>query len=228
MRIKTIILIVLVCILTIAIVAGLFGLLVGEVPAGSTQTLPTAEVQEYQGERLSSVRDFRENSIHGPQNVDLGSYRLLITGLVNTPQNITYRDVLEKFPQFRKVVKLYCVEGWKVTILWEGVRVSDLVSSSDPLSSAKYVIFYAEDGYSTSLPLEYLENREILLASRMNNLTLPAERGFPFQLVAEDKWGYKWIKWVKEIRLSEDADYRGYWESRGYSNDADLNRGYFG
>jgi len=228
MRIKTIILIILVCLLTIAIVVGLFGLLVGEVPAGSTQTLPTAEVHEYQGERLSSVRDFHENSIHGPQNVDLGSYRLLITGLVNTSQNMTYQDVLEKFPQFRKVVKLYCVEGWKVTILWEGVRVSDLVASADPLPSAKYVIFYAEDGYSTSLPLEYLENREILLASRMNNLTLPAERGFPFQLVAEDKWGYKWIKWVKEIRLSDDADYRGYWESRGYSNDADLNKGYFG
>jgi DMSO/TMAO reductase YedYZ molybdopterin-dependent catalytic subunit len=59
-----------------------------------------------------------------------------------------------------------------------------MVSSADPLPSAKYVIFYAEDGYSTSLTLEYLENRDILLASRMNNITLPAARGFPFQLVA--------------------------------------------
>ena len=41
----------------------------------------------------------------------------------------------------------------------------------------------------------------------------------PFQLVAESKWGYKWIT---RIELSDDADYEGYWESRGYSNDADL------
>lgn len=122
---------------------------------------------------------------------------------------------------------LYCVEGWSVTILWEGVRISDLVASAAPLPAAKYVIFYAEDGYSTALPLEYIEKREIILASGMNNLTLPAERGFPFKLVAEDKWGYKWIKWVREIRLSDDPDYRGYWESRGYSNDADLGRSYF-
>ena len=40
--------------------------------------------------------------------------------------------------------------------------------------------------------------------------------------MAESKWGYKWIKWITRIELSDDADYEGYWESRGYSNDADL------
>ena len=56
----------------------------------------------------------------------------------------------------------------------------------------------------------------------MNNITFPPERGFPFQLVAESKFGYKWIKWITEIELYDDADYRGYWESRGYSNNAEL------
>ena len=60
--------------------------------------------------------------------------------------------------------------------------MSDLVASADPLPAARYVIFYAEDGYSTALPLEYLDDREIILASKMNNITLPDERGFPFQL----------------------------------------------
>ena len=46
------------------------------------------------------------------------------------------------------------------------------------------------------------------------------ERGYPFQVVAEDKLGYKWAKWVTGIEVSNDADYRGYWESRGYDNDA--------
>ncbi len=65
------------------------------------------------------------------------------------------------------------------------------------------------------------------MAYKMNGLTLPPERGFPFQLVAEKKWGYKWIKWITGIELSDDEDYRGYWESRGYSNEADLEKGFF-
>jgi DMSO/TMAO reductase YedYZ molybdopterin-dependent catalytic subunit len=62
----------------------------------------------------------------------------------------------------------------------------------------------------------------------MNNITIPDERGFPFMLVAEDRWGYKWIKWVTGIRLSDDPSYHGYWESRGYSNIGDLNKSFFG
>jgi DMSO/TMAO reductase YedYZ molybdopterin-dependent catalytic subunit len=46
--------------------------------------------------------------------------------------------------------------------------------------------------------------------------------------VAEDKWGYKWIKWIERIELSDNAQYRGYWEQRGYSNTGDLNRSFFG
>ncbi len=57
----------------------------------------------------------------------------------------------------------------------------------------------------------------------MNGVVLPPERGFPFQLVAEDKLGYKWAKWIDRIELSDNADYKGYWEQRGYDNDADFN-----
>jgi DMSO/TMAO reductase YedYZ molybdopterin-dependent catalytic subunit len=45
----------------------------------------------------------------------------------------------------------------------------------------------------------------------------------PFMVVAESKWGYKWVKWVDEIELSSDTSYRGYWESRGYDNNGDRN-----
>ena len=55
-----------------------------------------------------------------------------------------------------------------------------------------------------------------------NGLVLPKERGFPFEVAAEGKWGYKWAKWIKEIELSDNPDFRGYWESRGYSNDGDY------
>ena len=56
----------------------------------------------------------------------------------------------------------------------------------------------------------------------MNNVTLPPERGYPFELVAESKWGYKWIKWLTTIELSDDDKYRGFWESRGWPNNGDI------
>ena len=62
----------------------------------------------------------------------------------------------------------------------------------------------------------------------MNNVTIPPEYGFPFQLVSESKWGYKWIKWVTKIEVSNDTNYTGYWESRGYTNGGDLNQSFSG
>lgn len=58
--------------------------------SGST-TLSAVEVRDYQGEKLDSIADFRENSILGPQQVDLATYQLQISGLVNQPQTHTYR-----------------------------------------------------------------------------------------------------------------------------------------
>jgi DMSO/TMAO reductase YedYZ molybdopterin-dependent catalytic subunit len=194
---------------------------------GGATPLAAAEVQSYEGKDLSSVADFRENSILGPQQINESDYRLTITGLTNKTLVYSYRDVLERYPHYSKVVTLHCVEGWDVTILWEGVMVRDLLSGSGPDPRANTVIFTAHDGYTTSFPLEYLMNRDIIMAYRMNNITLPAERGWPFQLVAEDKWGYKWIKWIEKIELSDDPGYRGYWEQRGYSNTADKGRSFF-
>jgi DMSO/TMAO reductase YedYZ molybdopterin-dependent catalytic subunit len=48
--------------------------------------------------------------------------------------------------------------------------------------------------------------------------------GYPFIVVAEEKLGYKWARWVTRIELSEDPDYQGYWEQRGYDNTADIGK----
>jgi DMSO/TMAO reductase YedYZ molybdopterin-dependent catalytic subunit len=72
------------------------------------------------------------------------------------------------------------------------------------------------------LPIDYLRDNKILMAYRMNEVVIPAERGFPFMLVAESKWGYKWAKWITAVEVSDDVSYKGYWEQRGYSNDGDL------
>jgi hypothetical protein len=187
-----------------------------------SSNLGEIEIREYEGENLSSIHAFPDNSISGPQYVDAENYRLIVTGLVDNPQEYTYAEVISNHQVYRKLVTLYCVEGWKATILWEGILIKDLVAEAQATLDATVAVFYAYDGYSTSLPLEYLIDNNILLAYRMNNVTLPPERGYPFQLVAESQWGYKWIKWVTAIELSSNEEFRGYWESRGYPNDADL------
>jgi len=189
--------------------------------------LKPVEVREYEGAKLSSVDDFRENSIKGPQHIDVDGYRLKITGLVENPKSYTYDEIVDHTQRYKKVVTLDCVEGWSATILWEGMLVRDIIADSGLLPSAKVVIFHAYDGYTTSLPIDYIMNNDIIMAFKMNEIPLPAERGFPFQLVAESKWGYKWIKWITEIELSDDENYRGFWESRGYSNTSDLDKDFF-
>jgi DMSO/TMAO reductase YedYZ molybdopterin-dependent catalytic subunit len=187
-----------------------------------TGVLAPVEIRDYKGQKLSSIDDFRENSIKGPQYINNKSYRLAITGLVDNPRIYTFDDVVNKHQHYEKVVTFYCVEGWDVTILWEGVLVKDLIEEAGVDPTANIVIFYAHDGYSTSLSLDYIVSNDILMAYKMNGIVLPPERGFPFQLVAESKLGYKWIKWITRIELSDDVNYRGYWESRGFPNDADV------
>jgi len=177
---------------------------------------------------VDADNDFRENSIKGPQEIDAESYMLRITGLVANSKNYTYDEVVNEHQHYEKVVTLNCVEGWSVTVLWEGVLVRDLLAEVEPLANAEVLIFHAYDGYTTSLPIDYIMDNDILMAYKIDDVILPPERGFPFQLVAESKWGYKWIKWITEIELSDDANYRGYWESRGYSNSADLDESFLG
>jgi DMSO/TMAO reductase YedYZ molybdopterin-dependent catalytic subunit len=197
------------------------------IPSGGATALQNAEVRMYEGKDLSSINDFRENSIKGPQYINISDYRLTVTGLTNTTNVYTYSGVLERFPHYSKMVTLFCVEGWDVSILWEGVQVRDIIREAGINPRANTVIFTAHDGYTTSFPLDYLMKNDIIMAYKMNNVTLPVERGYPFELVAQDKWGYKWIKWIEKIELTDDPAYRGYWEQRGYSNTGNLTENFF-
>jgi DMSO/TMAO reductase YedYZ molybdopterin-dependent catalytic subunit len=193
----------------------------------TVKALETVEVRQYQGQKLSSIGDFQENSIKGPQTVSLDGYHLKVSGLVDNPLALTYDQVLAH-DHFSKVVTLHCVEGWDVTILWEGVLIDDLLKDAKVKDGQLIVIFHAADGYTSSLTLDFIRKNKILLAYKMNGVTIPAERGFPFMVVAEAKWGYKWVKWVTEIELSDNLNYHGYWESSGYNNNGDQSGPMFG
>ncbi len=128
------------------------------------------------------------------------------------------------FPQESRVITMNCVEGWNYTALWTGVRISDLIAKAQPQREAKTAIFHAIGGkYSSALPLETIKVKKILLAFKINNITLPQDRGFPFMVVAREKYSYKWVQWVERIELS-DKEYEGYWEKRGFSTSADIKK----
>ncbi len=187
----------------------------------TVDSLKGAQIRVYQGEQLSSIADSRENSIKGPQYIERAKWSLTVDGMVDTPMTYSFDRLLATFPSDKQVRRLECVEGWGVTQLWEGIRIVDVLAKSAVQPAATTVIFHASDGYTTSFPVDYF-TREHLLVHELNAVDLPAERGGPLRLGAWSKWGYKWIRWIERIELSDDSDYRGYWESRGYDNDAEL------
>jgi DMSO/TMAO reductase YedYZ molybdopterin-dependent catalytic subunit len=189
-------------------------------PSAQSSPLP-GEIREYNGHALSPLSALLDVSLKGPQKIDIAQYRLKVEGLVETPTEYSYNEVLG-YPNETKEVTLNCVMGWKADLLWQGVLVSDLFAKVKVKPEANTVIFYAADGYSTSLPLTTILDKKMILAFKVNGVVLPDKDGYPFILVAEGKLGYKWCKWVTRIELSDNSNYRGYYESRGYSNDADV------
>lgn len=201
-------------------------------PRPTSQSTPTAslfpgEVTQYQGQNLTPVGVYinyltqhPDVAIAGTQNINRATYHLAITGLVNNPTNYTYDEAVNNFNSTVQVATLPCVEGWSVTMLWQGVPITDLLQQTGVGSTATTLIFLASDGYSTSLPLDYVRQNNIMIAYKMNNVTLTPQTGWPFFLVAKNQYGYKWIEWLTEINVSNDSSYLGYWESRGYPNNA--------
>ncbi len=179
------------------------------------------EVAEYQGIRLDPAVGPRDNSIKGIQLVDVNGYTLTVDGLTNAPATFSY-DEVKALPVQERLITLHCVEGWAATVLWKGALLNDLMGKAGVKPEAVTVIFGSVDGYTTSLPLKTVQDKQLILAYGANGLDLPPQMGYPFIVVAEDKLGYKWARWVNRITLSDDPNYKGYWEQRGYSNDADV------
>jgi len=182
------------------------------------------EATEYLGVKLTPISAQRNNALAGTQVINKDTYTLTVDGLVNKTLTLTYGD-LQAYPQVSKLATLPCVEGWSFIAKWTGPALASILDDAGVKPEAKILIFYSADSPSgyTSLDLSYIRDKNVIIALRLNDITMPQERGFPFQVVAEGKLGYKWAKWVTRIEVSDNENFRGYWESRGYSNSADAN-----
>jgi DMSO/TMAO reductase YedYZ molybdopterin-dependent catalytic subunit len=186
-------------------------------------TTGEVEATEYLGTKLAPIKDQLNNALAGTQIIDQDTYILTVDGLVDNPLALTYDQLLE-YPQESWLMDLNCVEGWDFTAKWTGPQLNSIFDDAGVQPEAKIAIFYTADdpeGYS-SLDLDYIRDNNIIIALKLNDITLPNDRGFPFQVVAKEKYGYKWAKWVTRIELSSNTDFRGYWENVGYNNTADV------
>ncbi len=181
---------------------------------------------EFEGVLLTPIEEQRNNGIKGTRYIDRGEYVLEVDGMVEEPLSLSYDEVLA-YPNVSRLVVLYCVEGWSFTAKWTGVPLNLILEDAQVSEGATTVVFHCDDGYTTSLELDYILENDLIIAYRLNDVSLPPERGFPFQLVAEGKYGYKWAKWITRIEVIE-GPYEGYWEERGYNNDAEVGGPAFG
>ena len=190
-----------------------------------TTPLPLAgEATEFMGHKLTPISAQLNNAIKGTEYINQDTYHLTVDGLVDHPLSLSYAD-LQAYPQIDQLMDLDCVEGWSFTAKWSGPSLSAIFADAGVQSGALIAIFYTVDvplGF-TSLDLKYIDDNNIILGMKDNDIVLPPERGFPFQVVAMNKFGYKWAKWVTRIELSSDTNFRGFWETNGYNNNADIN-----
>jgi DMSO/TMAO reductase YedYZ molybdopterin-dependent catalytic subunit len=157
----------------------------------------------------------------GIPRVDPHQWRLRIDGLVNSPVEYTY-DQLVSRPQNDIVRSFHCVTRWSIKdVAWEGLLIRDLLVPVGISSDANWLMFHCVDGYTAPVPLEDALKDDSILAFKLNGKPLSAEQGFPARPFIPGLYAWKSAKWVNRIELL--PDYRdGFWEMYGYHERADV------
>jgi DMSO/TMAO reductase YedYZ molybdopterin-dependent catalytic subunit len=170
------------------------------------------------GEGITPNDRFPVISINGTPAIDPSTYRLAVNGTVQNDLGFTLDD-LKALPAVSETATLRSVSGPEGRANWTGVMLRTILDMAVLESSSQKVVFRSADGYSTDLTVDEVLLADVLVCYEMNGEPLPAKQGFPVRIVVPDHWGYKWAKWVTNIEVV-DYDYKGYWESRGWSDNA--------
>lgn len=155
--------------------------------------------------------------------VDAKMWRLQIKGLVERPYALTY-DELKALPSVQRHATLQCISnevGGDLigNALWKGASLRDLLNRAGIKGSATELILRARDGYSDSVPLKRALAEGTILAWEMNGAPLAKQHGFPARVIVPGIYGMKNVKWLTELEVAS-FDYKGYWQSRGWSDEA--------
>ena len=155
-----------------------------------------------------------------PLVFDEANWRLKLHGAVTRPVALTWAEFSE-LPRIRSVSDFHCVTTWsRLDNVWEGTAFQTIAELVQPTPEARFVRFADHQGYDTSLPLAVAMDDDVLLATHHDGEVLSAEHGGPLRCVVPKRYGWKACKWLVEIEFLV-VDKLGYWEQRGYHNNAE-------
>jgi DMSO/TMAO reductase YedYZ molybdopterin-dependent catalytic subunit len=164
---------------------------------------------------------WRIYSVQSPlPRFDPSTFELRITGLVEKPQRLSWSDVAA-LPGVHQTSNFHCVTGWSVNnVKWEGIRPQTIIDLVRPKAPAKFVTLYSlETPYVDQISIPQFREPDAMLARHQDGKPLTRSHGAPLRLVLPSMYGYKNVKWVRELRFDSVAA-PGYWEQRGYDVDA--------
>ena len=130
-------------------------------------------------------------------------WRLSIEGRVQRPGKYSMA-ALQSLPQRTQITRHTCEEGWTAIAEWSGVQLGRVLQSVGILPSARFVNVYAYDGYQDSIDMTDAFHPQTLLAWGMNGKSLPIQHGAPLRLRVERQIGYKSVKYLQRIVVTDD------------------------
>lgn len=146
-------------------------------------------------------------------------YRFEVTGEVENPISLTWEE-FKKLPKTELTADFHCVTKWsKFDVKWGGVLLKDLLAIVKPKDTAKFVVQFGMDDYTTNVPLVALEKENVILAYELEGEPLPREHGGPLRMIIPQLYAWKGSKFLKKLEFRKE-DEKGFWEIRGYSNTA--------
>jgi len=155
-----------------------------------------------------------------PSYPDLSAWTLRVFGEIERELELSWEE-LNRLPQTSNTQDIHCVTRWsRFDMRFEGVHWLELAKLAQPKPAARFVVAHAEQGFTSNVPLSFLEADDALLATRANGEPLAPEHGYPLRLVIPSKYFWKSAKWLRGIELTS-VDRPGFWERYGYHNDAD-------
>lgn len=197
-------------------------------PLPAPSTGASLEVEGLSPLFTPNARFYRIDTALAVPRVDVESWRLRVTGMVNSPFELGYDDLLA-LPQVESDITLACVSNQVGGDLvgnarWRGVRLTELLERADVQPGATQIVGRSVDGWTGGFPTEVaLDGRESLVAVAMNGEALPRDHGFPARLVVPGLFGYvSATKWLSEIELTTIDAFDGYWVPRGWSKEGPV------
>jgi DMSO/TMAO reductase YedYZ molybdopterin-dependent catalytic subunit len=135
-----------------------------------------------------------------PQEIDLTSYRLQVTGKVDRPLSLTYDD-LRCMPRIQTSDVLICPGFFEDEANWAGASLMSVLDMAGVRPEATSLTLVGADGYAASVTLEQARASNSYLAYEWEGKPVPILHGFPVRAVFPSLQGNTWVKWLIEITV---------------------------